>query len=266
MKIIIEYVLIENMLINLMALKTTALISKESGRLFWLSSFLGGCLTVVLPLFRLNSIGSFLVEIGLFVLHIVICFKFKAFKKFLRLYLTYFLVMLLFGGACYFIENYFGITSTIIVLAVVSIVFVVVRFLINRLQRKRQIDNFCFDVEIETVGQKTIWKGFLDSGNFLLDPLTNSPVSLINFKVFSALFHDIEIVDVLTRSEKIKTLKFAHYIRLNTLSVSDKILVFQVDRLCIGNRIVDKPFLGLSLTEFNQAFNSDIILHSSCVG
>lgn len=265
MKIIIEYVLIENMLINLMSLKSTAVLTKEKGRFFLLSSFLGGCITVVLPLFRLSAIGSFLIEVGLACIYVCISFKFKTFKKFMLLFLTFFIVTFLYGGACFFIERYFGLRSTIIVLSLVFVVFAIIKSLSRYIQRRQNVENFCFEAEIENFGTKTKWKAFLDTGNLLFDPLTQSPVILINFKVFSALFKEIEIMDVLTHSKKVKLLKLAHYINLNTLNNSDKVLVFQVDRLCVGGKILDKPILGLSLKDFNQAFGSDIILHNSCI-
>ncbi len=265
MKIVIEYVLIENMLINLMSLKSTALLTKEKGRLFLLSSFLGGCITVVLPLFNLSAVGSFLVEVGLACVYVCISFKFKTFKKFIRFFLTFFIVTFLYGGACFFIERYFGLQSTIIVLFLVFAVFVTIKFLSRHIQRKQNVENFCFEAEIENLGSKTKWRAFLDTGNLLFDPLTQSPVILINFKVFSSLFKEIEIMDVLTRSKKVKSLKLAHYINFNTLNNSDQVLVFQVDRLRVGDKVLNKPILGLSLKDFNQAFGSDIILHNSCV-
>ena len=108
------------------------------------------------------------------------------------------------------------------------------------------------------------WTGFLDSGNLLVDPLTQSPVILINFKVFHNLFKDLDVVDVLTRSHKLNSIKMAHYINFNTLNNEDKILVFQVDRIKMGDKYFENPILGLSLKNFNQAFGTDIILHNSC--
>lgn len=264
MKIVVEYVLIQNMLINLITLKTCSLLLKENGRRVFLSAFLGACVTVVLPLMRLNTIGAFLVEIGLNIIVICISFKFKTLKKFIKIFLSHFMIVLLYGGGCYMIEKFFGIKSTLVVLAVVVALYVVVKILLKTFNRKLEIQNFCFDIEIENMGQRTKWSAFLDSGNLLFDPLTQSPVSLVNFKVFKEIFKEIGMMDVLTKSPKLKKLKMGHYISLNTLSSSDKIFVFQVDRLKIGDKIFEKAIMGLSLTNFNQAFGSDVILHNNC--
>ena len=264
MKVVIEYVLLENMLINLICLKTCSLLLREKGRLFFLSAFFCACFTVVLPLLKLTAFGSFLFEIGLAILVVCISFKFKTIKKFLKCWSSYLIVTLIYGGGCYFVERYFGIKSTLIVLAIVVVIYFCTRILFKSFNRKKDIENFCFSIQIENEGQKTIWNGFLDTGNLLFDPVTNSPVSLVNFKVFKSIFKDIELMEVLTKSQKLNSLKFGHYITLNTLNNSDEIFVFQVDSLKIGEKVFEKSILGLSLMNFNEAFGCDIILHNNC--
>lgn len=262
MKIVIEYVLIENFLINLIILKTVELFLKEKGRLFWVSALLGAGLALVTPILKLTNFGSFLLQFAFAIFYVCISFKFKTLKKFVTLYLGYFVSAFLYGGACYFFESFFGITSLIVVLAVVVAVFAVVSFLLRKMARKKALENFCFDIQIETDGKAFVFKAFLDSGNFLFDPITGKPVCLINFKAFSTIFDKVRVEDIIKKNEKVKGLKFAHYINFNTLNNNDKILVFQVDSLKIGDKSFERATLGLSLKNFNQAFGSDVILHN----
>ena len=193
LQIVVEYVLLENLLINLIVLNTTALLTKEKGKLFLLSSFLSACVAVVIPMCYLSTLGSFLLQIGVAILNVCLCFKFKGLKKFFQLYLCYFITLFIYGGACFFFESLFGIESILIVLAIVVVVFFTVKFLMKRYTRKKAVECFCYDVQIEMNGKKTDWKAFLDSGNLLYDPLTENPVTIINFKVFSTIFEDIEL-------------------------------------------------------------------------
>lgn len=266
MKIVIEYVLIENFLINLIVLKTVALFLKEKGRLLLLSAALGAVVTLLCPILNLTTFGSFLLQAGCAVFYVCISFKFSGFKKFAYLYLSYFAAAFLYGGACYFFEGLFNQASLIIVLLVVVAVYICVNFLFKRRQKKKSLENFCFDIKIVVGGQEFDFKAFLDSGNFLSDPITGKPVCLINFKAFSTLFKEIELEDVLRKNDKLKKLKFAHFINFNTLNSSDKILVFQADTLKIGQKSFDRPTLGLSLKNFNQTFGTDIILHNEFAG
>ncbi len=263
MKIVIEYVLAENFLINFIILKTTALLTKEKCKLKFLSAFLCACLTVVMPLFALSSFGWFLVEIGQVILAICVSFKFKKVKKFAQIFLCYFAATFLYGGACYFLEGLFGQRTFLVLLAFIVAIYFVIKFLFKHFQRKKAVGQFCFDVELEASGRKGKWKAFLDSGNMLFDPLTDAPVTLINFKVFSALFSEIKLEDLLRKN--VKGLRFAHYINFNTLGSDNKILVFQADRLFFEGQIFEKPTLGLCLKNFNEAFGSDIILNNTVV-
>ncbi len=263
MQIVVEYVLLENFLINLIILKTVSLILREKGRLFFLSAFLGACLTVVMPALYLSSVGWLFVELGQAILCVCISFKFKKLKKFLQIFGTNFCATFLYGGACYFFEGLFGQRPFVLILCVVVGVFAVVNGIARLHARKKAVDNFCFDVEIQEKGRCGKWRAFLDSGNLLFDPVTNSPVSLINFRVFSALFKEIDLEDIIRRSEKLKTLRCAHYISMGTLGSDGKILVFQVDKLVLEGRPYEKVTLGLCLKKFDDAFGSDIILHNN---
>lgn len=263
MEIVIEYVLIENALINFIVLKTVSLLTKEKGRFFVLTACLGGVLAVVMPLLYLSPIGYVLMGVGVAILSVCLSFKFSNLKKFLQLFLSFFVTLFLYGGACYFFENAFGISSLLIVLAVVCVVFATVLFLVKKFNRKKSIENFCFDVQIVIGERSCACKGFLDSGNLFFDPVTEKPVTLVNLKVFEKLFVDIKICDILMRSEKLKTLKFAHFVSFNTLGKGDKILVFQVDKMVVEKRVFEKALLGLSLKDFENTFGTDIILHNN---
>jgi stage II sporulation protein GA (sporulation sigma-E factor processing peptidase) len=262
MKIALEYVLIENFLINLIVLKTVELAFKENGRLFWLSALLGAIFSLGIFFVQLSPLGQVLLQLSFAVFYLCISFKFSTLKKFFSLYFCYFLVAFLYGGACYFVESLFGISSLLVVLIVVSVVFVAVMILLKIRRRKRNVENFCFDIKIDVCGRTYSFKAFLDSGNFLFDPLTEKPVCLINFKAFSTLFDWVKPEDVILKTERLKKIKFAHFIKLNTLASSDKILVFQVDSITVGDKTFDKPTLGLSTKNFSQAFGSDVILHN----
>ena len=262
MKIVIEYVLIENFLINLIILSTVSLFLKEQGRLFFLSAFLGAGVTLLCPLLNLTTLGSFLLQLGFAVFYICISFKFSSLKKFCMLYFAYFVSAFLYGGACFFFEGLISQQSLLVVLMVVTMVYIVVRVFCSRREKKKNLEGFCFDIKIVIGGLEYSFKAFLDSGNFLSDPITGKPVCLINFKAFSTLFSEIGIEDILRKNDKVKKLKFAHYINFNTLNAHDKILVFQVDEMKIGAKSFERPTLGLSLKNFNQTFGTDVILHN----
>ncbi len=263
MQIVVEYVLLENFIICLLVLKSVSLLAKEEGKLFWLSSMLSAAVALCMPALYMGVFGSFLLQFGMAFVYVSICFKFKTINKFIKFLLLYFLVNFIYGGACFFVGQLAGETTLLTILLVVVCTYCILKFVCKYLNKKKGIDNFCFDVEIESAGKRKKFRAFLDSGNLLYDPVTESPVSLINFKAFSTLYDDIKLEDVLRKGEKLQKLRFAHYISMGTLSTDGKILVFQADKICVAGQTLEKPILGLSLTSFNQAFGSDVILHNN---
>ena len=263
MKIVIEYVFLENFFLNCFILKTVSFLVKEKCRRIWLSAFFSACFTIVMPLLNLSILGGILCEIGVMALMICLSFNFKTFKKFSKLLACCFLTLCLYGGVCFFFERLFGLMKTLLFLTVITSTYILIKIIAKWRDRKRSVDNFCFDVEICANGNTLKFKGFLDSGNMLVDPFTQKPVSLLNFRAFSRLFKDVEIEDIIRNTDKVKCLKFAHYINFNTLNNVDKILIFQVDKIVVGQDIRENQFVGLTLKNFNQAFGTDVILHNS---
>ena len=259
----IEYVLLANFLINLLVLKTSAILLKEAGRWYFLSAFIGACFAIVTPYFYLNKVGGMICFLSSTIWYVCLSFRFKTFKKFFQIYCVYMISALIYGGAYLMLINLFATESVLLMLVVLILLYCMIRVLFKKIAHKENVGKFCFEIEIENCGKTTRWRAFLDSGNLLYDPLTQSPVCLINLKVFESIFQNISIEDVLKKSEKLKKIKFAHYIAFNTLNRRDKILVFQVDKVKINEKQFEKTTLGLVLKNFNQAFGSDVILHNS---
>ncbi len=257
----VEFVLIENFFINLIVLKTSALLLKEKGKFYLLSAFFCGCLAVAINTLKPSNLGQFVSNVGMAVIAICITFKFKTLKKFCVICGCYILSNLLYGGVCFFLNGFFGIGNTLVVLLCVVAIYFVVKIVFKRFSKKRAIDNFCFDVEITSGSHSGKWRAFLDSGNFLNDPVTDTPVHLVNFKVFSKLFEIDE--KKLLDGRHLQNLKCAHYININTLSGRDKILVFQVDKIVAKGQTFENATLGLCLKHFDYAFNADVILNNS---
>lgn len=259
----LEYMLAISFVINLLIIKTAEAFLKEKGRLFFLSAFMGACFAILSPHFYLNKIGNILFNLGANIWYVCISFRFKTFKKFSQIYALQLISTLLYGGVCYIVSNFLPIKTYWGLLAILICLYFIIKLLFRKIKRKEEVEKFCYDIEIENDGKVTTWKAFLDSGNLLYDPITQKPVCLVNFKAFTKIFDDVSIADIVTRSAKIKKIKFAHYIAFNTLNNSDKILVFQVDKLKINTKEIEKATLGLVLKNFNQAFGSDVILHNN---
>ena len=122
--------------------------------------------------------------------------------------------------------------------------------------------------EVEICENQTIVKtsGYLDSGNVLCDPSTNSPIVVINYKLFNQLFKNITPIDVLKNNTR--HLKNAHYIEVSTVSANSKMLVFCVDKLILGlpdgKKEISDAILGLTKNSFKH-INCDLLLNPKLI-
>lgn len=255
-------VFILNFLINLIVTKTTSFLVKENGKLFFLASVFAAELSVYKLVVPLNRVGQIICQIGFVVILSSICFEFVTFKKFLQIFASYFISFLMYGGLGFVLSYYLQIESVLMIFVAATGVCFAVGTILKHSRRRKMVGDFCFQTKLKTQTNFFECKAFLDTGNFLFDPITNKPVSLVNFKVLTNLFDEISLEDVLLRSEKLKSLKNAHYIPFRTLNGKDRILVFEVDEIFLNGKTVKNVMLGLCLNNFNSSFGSDIILHN----
>ena len=263
MEIVIEYVFLQNLFIDLMIFKTTELVLKIKGRHFFLVSIMASLFALILPIFNLAGYASFFIKILFGILLTNLCFKFSSFLSFIKIYLVFLFSTFIYGGVASFITQTFGEVTMFILLAGVAMAYFIVRYIIKFLSRRKVVQNFCYDVELEIDGKSLSCKGFLDTGNFLIDPLTSRPVSIIGLKLFSKLFGESGALELLTKKVDVKKFKLGHYIHLDTVGKGDKVLAFEIDKMVVmGKEIIDRPMLALAYKNF-QSY--EMILNSSFV-
>lgn len=263
MEIVIEYVLIENLFIDLMIFKTTALVLKIKGRYFFLVSLFASVFALILPIFHLGSVSSFFVKILFGVLLVNLSFKFSTFRSFLKVFLVFIFSTFLYGGVASFITQTFGEVAVLVLLGGVTLSYFVTKYIVKFLSRRKQVQNFCYDVELEVSGRRLNCKGFLDTGNLLRDPLTSRPVSIIGLKLFTQIFGEDSMLELLTKKVDVSKFKLGHYISLDTVGKSDKVLAFEIDKMFVeGREVADCPILALSFKDFPSY---EMILNSTFV-
>ena len=152
---------------------------------------------------------------------------------------------------------------TFILLVILYVIYYLVISCINLLKKNFTISNFVYSIKIINNNLEIIDTAFLDSGNTLVDNLDNSPIFVINFKIFHSLYPNVSMEDILCKN--FKSLKDAHYVKSNFASGSSKMLVFSVDCLEINsnnNTIkIKNAKLGLCYSKFYKNFNCNMLLN-----
>ena len=194
MTIYVDVVLIENLIMNYIILLATGLILKTKLKHLRLiiASLLGAVYSIVAYINFLEIYSNFFMKILLSVIIVYIAYNQKKMKKMWKSLLIFYLTSFVFGGAAFaliyiirpqdiLIKNglFLGTypLKTVILAAIVAFIVIITAFTIVKTKVTKK-DMFC-NIEIKLNGKILKTKALIDSGNMLKEPITNTPVVVI---------------------------------------------------------------------------------------
>lgn len=214
MTIYIDVVLIENLIMNYIILLATGLILKikiKHIRLI-IGSLLGAIYTIIGYMGILEIYSSFILKIILSIMIVYIAYYPQTLKKMWKELLFFYLTSFVFGGVAFsliyivkpqeiimknglFLGTY--PLKTVILGAIVAFVIIITAFKIikNKISKK---DLIC-EITVEIEDKKIITKALIDTGNMLKEPITNTPVVVIEH----TLLYDVIPKEILNHLEEI---------------------------------------------------------------
>lgn len=214
MTIYIDVVLIENLIMNYIILLATGLILKikiKHIRLI-IGSLLGAIYTIIGYMGILEIYSSFILKIILSIMIVYIAYYPQTLKKMWKELLFFYLTSFVFGGVAFsliyivkpqeiimknglFLGTY--PLKTVILGAIVAFVIIITAFKIikNKISKK---DLIC-EITVEIEDKKIITKALIDTGNMLKEPITNTPVVVIEH----TLLYDVLPKEILNHLEEI---------------------------------------------------------------
>ena len=194
MTIYIDVVLIENLLMNYIILFATAIILKLQVKQIRLitGSLVGAIYTIISYVSGLKIYSNFFLKLILSIIIIYISFNPKSLKKLLKFTLIFYLTSFVFGGAAFaliyvvkpqeLLKNNGLILNSkslrvIFISAIIAFIVIIIAFktVKNKISPK---DMYC-DIEIKLNNKKIETKAMIDTGNFLKEPITNTPVIVV---------------------------------------------------------------------------------------
>ena len=194
MTIYIDVVLIENLLMNYIILFATAIILKIQIKQIRLitGSLIGAIYTIISYISGLKIYSNFFLKLILSIIIIYISFNPKNLKKLLKFTLMFYLTSFVFGGAAFaliyvvkpqeLLKNNGLVLNAkslrvIFISAIIAFIVIIIGFRIvkNKISAK---DMYC-DIEIKINNKKIETKAMIDTGNFLKEPITNTPVIVV---------------------------------------------------------------------------------------
>ena len=194
MTIYIDVVLIENLLMNYIILFATAIILKIQIKQIRLitGSLIGAIYTIISYISGLKIYSNFFLKLILSIIIIYISFNPKNLKKLLKFTLMFYLTSFVFGGAAFaliyvvkpqeLLKNNGLVLNAkslrvIFISAIIAFIVIIIAFktVKNKISPK---DMYC-DIEIKLNNKKIETKAMIDTGNFLKEPITNTPVIVV---------------------------------------------------------------------------------------
>ena len=260
MTVYIEYVIINNFIIDYLLLRFTYILTgKEVKRLkLIILSLIGGVFSLVFPLIRLGNFYLTLIKILFGTLLVFVSARYKNKREFyINLTVFYFLTFLL-GGSIFGVYFLIGVSySSELAVATcflpVCLLACAGKKVVSFLYRRKHVESVIYNFEFTLLGKKFTGRGFLDTGNSLY--FNDNPVILCEKKFIEKAFDDNNFYK---RVEKIT---------VNTINgVSEKYCVpLDEFRIFIGDKPNIYNKVTLSISEV-KIIGADAILHPALVG
>ncbi len=253
MEIVIEYVLLDNFLIDALlmtlAIKTLRLPLSKWGIV--LSSAFGAGFAVVSPLINIGGVLAILLKLVVaFVMSFMACFSFK---KIISRFFLFVLYTFAFGGALIAIFSFMGVqvydslylgyvsTLPLGTLLVSGIMFFVAVFRMLVFIHKKRVWNNAVSINLNIRGKEKPIKSFVDTGNTLKNH-EGKPVIVLPEKALSLWFDTHERLKIMFGKANELGLENVETITVNSLGGSYKMCVFdaqvsidgKIQPACVG--------------------------------
>lgn len=204
MTVYLDIIFLENILMNYIILTATGIVTKSGGKLIktrmLLSSIIGSIYATIMYLKLFKFYQNFFAKIILSIIMVSLALIPKSTKEFIKKIVLFYLISFVFGGATIFfmyavspknIQFKNGVfvgsyTAKIMLIAgVIAFLISVYAFKINKAKMTTK-DMFC-NIEIICRNKKVKARALVDSGNLLVDPLTKTPVIIVDEKIIDKI-------------------------------------------------------------------------------
>ena len=236
MTIYIETFLIENIIINFCLLRLVELTTKTYTNLFKLilSSTIAAIFSVISAIFLTNTIVINVLKLTCSVIMILTAFKCNL-KQFIFDYILLFAYTYAISGAVISLSSAtyntgFGlIISSKINLNMICLFVVAISYIIQlatkHLKHNLKTNNYIYKTTLENNNNKITINAYLDTGNLL--NYNGNPVIILNLESYLKLTKTSFLDFYLCKSE---------YINTNTVTGSNQLKIFKIDKLTIKNK------------------------------
>ena len=201
MEYYIEYIFLQEFVVDFLVLYFVGRLrcGGNSLKRVALGAFAGAVYSVVAYSIPMNYVKAFPVKFIVGELMITIAYNPKRFLDYIKITLCFYVFLWVAVSVFNILYAYFEIRAMIISLL---LGFVAVFIVVAELRKKNINANYYRDVEIHLNGNKVSLKGFVDTGNELVDVLSNNPVAITELDNIREIFEENMYYEVLNACKK----------------------------------------------------------------
>lgn len=279
MEVYIEDVIFDNLIIDFLILLISGKILHIDTKILrlTLSAMVGVGFTILNLFLPLEGVALMFYKLGLGLLMCIIAFGERTIKRTILSYLTFLFVTLLMGGACFGLCFTFGkvvlgeggefayslALPVGVVVGVIALISFLLFQLVEVIKHRAKRTNFVFDATIYNDNRSLKLKAFLDTGNTLFDPETNKPVIIITYDYFKKLNKEAQLYELLLNRVP-KGIKNAHFISVNSVGKTSKMLIFTMDMIKITQNkftyFADDAVFGVTFAKIEKNLNCQMLI------
>lgn len=249
-----DILIIINFLMNYLLLRADALLtgfSFKSVRLL-IASFVGSLFSLMIYIESIPPVINSFIKIVYMIFLILIAFKIKSVRSFVRHFLTFFAVNMIFGGIMLALNLFlFPETSlynngivyfdiNILTLTIISVLCYILIYIFNGFLKNKTPHGCIYNIKINSNNKSVEGYALYDSGNKLCDCFSGKPV----------IIADKKFIEKITEGESIENMKNYRLIPFSTINGNGTIPAFMADSVEIivsGKRqSADKIYIGIT--------------------
>lgn len=191
----IDLVILENFIVNFFLLFLTSKSLKINTKLIRnvMAAFLGSLYVMVFIYPSLKFLNNIIVKIFIAFIMEYIAFGQRDVVFNIKATVMYIVYSMIVAGICMFMEcNINNFSSELYIknfsykklMMAMMIIYIIGNKLVWYIKDRKEIKNFIYDVDIVVGDNCTKVRGFLDTGNELVEPVTNLPVLIVEEGIF----------------------------------------------------------------------------------
>lgn len=272
MEVYLEYVVIDNLVVDYLLLSLTRKTLKlpPSRFLTVLSAIIGTIAAVIMPTLKMSAGFTYVFKILLGALLVLVSGTFKTPKEYIRSYYLFLLYTFLFGGTVWAAFNFLNVDYNALsftydaefplglILVTALVVYYSAYAFIRYLYRKREATPYLRKCVIELNGTKLKTMGFIDTGNRMYCKRTGCPIIICSPKIGKRLKEEGALTNEKSEIMSYYTAAGRSYFKIYKL---DGLQIYNGDK---PNRIYNVK-MGVSREDFRSDGEYEIILNPSMV-